>query len=85
MKTRNLSHRFADELAIPRVPTWQRQAHVASEIRLGRSRVHRRPGVTERRNSGRLDRSQPPAPRVSAQALLRHGGDPRSGMRRSAA
>jgi hypothetical protein len=74
MKTRNLSHRFADVLAIPQVPTWQGSAHVTNGSRCGPSarqpRDHTRSGPRPaRHNSG--------PPRISSQTLLRHGGDPR--------
>jgi hypothetical protein len=42
MKTLDLSHRFADVLAIPQVPTWQASAHVTNGSRCGPSaRSHR--------------------------------------------
>ena len=84
MKTRNLSHRFADVLAIPRVPTWQKEVHVASSS-------HRAPcarqqhGYTLRRSAGRSDGEDSATPRMSAQALLGHGGDPQFRRLRSAA
>jgi hypothetical protein len=84
MKTRNLSHRFADVLAIPRVPTWQRQVHVATDSRRARS-ARQQHGYTLRRSASQTYSEDSATPRMSTEALLRHSGDPRFRRLRSAA